>query len=1386
MANEFIKNPILLITLKRGEKFKFTQQQILLAGDAPTAIVSECKKFLSTGKYSPVLQTFYGKKWKQKLLGQVEGSGELNIDSLLSDEDVAKRVVTPPTVKPIIGQVDTSIAIYADDNINQIKNKIYLLTGILPFKQHLFIQHNEDIIPLKYEIRTLERVIVNILNIMDSGQTIAEIPIDVILYQNKEQIRVDAQDHFITFGELYKRYGTTTLFMANIDDFVVSVADQFQTDMLYYGFYIKYWPMLSRDAFTTFSKTKGEKLSDSWPLLDFPSSAIAKQIANERQILRDKYDLFTDAESGYKKFPAFREYASIVTGLVKSAQITTRSFNILPIIDMRELFNSLKTTRNVPIIVANLFLGGRAFSLTKIFNGKEQYYGNYKSKLLTPFIESISLLIVYEEPIILVIDRYGTHFIKSYWNESKKMTFSSILRIIPTLVNPVIDLINAFGRPVFKSPIRLQHVRKYYSEFSKIEASIYLLKSVAIDNLVQFIREGFKEDIEAGILIPADVSGKFFLQKGIQPAGSIDYSYLTDKKAVSSLSEMLNTKTITIQHGTIGIKIDVDNLTEEEFTNFHKYISARLFRIISKGSYKEVKQAQAPRSRAKLLKMRDPVLYNFREHNSKIVYTRICQQKRQPIMYTIEEYNSFPKSVRDTMIKYWNYTTSSPVYYQCPNKKFKYLNFLAKYHPKKFCIPCCGINSPYDSEKGKRISVYQGCMQDHKYEDNQIESRYVMTYGKPLDPDRVGHLPGFLEKFIENNTSEEQLAIVAEFLGVKYSIKKILKITRNNKVKNYEVNTLLHLLPPEILQVVKRPVKNPELYKKIMEASSDPLLLNNDNEIHILDGIYRLAKAHVEGKKVVPYKNITQKQLKKIEGDQKETLKKIRHYLYGVTQNSKTNDIGALFAFATALNLDFAEYIHLVLKNINTEKFPYLLNGNVKRYFTNFDDMKKQISRLTMEDVYCPVWNELFIDIMRIYMNISTLLFDDNTPEITGTSIKIQVQNDISVIIPNIANIDQLGHDFVLLFRKFRKGKNIFSHNHVYACIFTISLHDFFKKKLIHQKIFPDTNQFIAVLSDIIKQRFILRKEPDTIFVNKSGLSYYGKFKEGIFPINYHASIGEPLMVPRKGSFQNCRIFLDNNGITPNNIIVFEGKAIGLGAGTHRYYFNPIAFTTVKQAYPGADKYTQKYDPDTINKEIQKPSKTENIDVSKALYKKYQYQLMVIEFMRYFDAERNESLRKKIAAKWDKEAVTSYMYDKKLKELDILCLNELITDANKHYDMVLLRNTFDSLTFHFDELSLNALRNNPEDTKTIIARIAKQIFVDAEPGFTEVTSCEKNAGHCKKGKMILKDKKLVEVFCNDLINPLKREYLLSSIFQFKVLNKFYFTKNKTEKIYSNL
>lgn len=941
-----------------------------------------------------------GKKQKpEKELEPVES------DNLI--KDVKKEKLETKIKKPVKSEYNkivfiNNVKVYPEDRISEFKEKIYLstlinnnvITELNLYKQHLYSiindtnneKENDQVITIKYKFMVDSNINIDIRKLFNykNSSKILNIPVDTMLYQNKDLIQVESMEYFTTLLDLYQSFNVRKYYVISVDEFIdpeknlikeLSTNDQYQFQLLYYGFIIKYWPIMTLDVFTLFINNEGD-IKNSYPDLALSQNALIKKYNEESRILDYKYNLLTEyankktSSKDFEKYnPEFSIFSdknikkeSIIGVAIKTAtlsNITTHTEDISSQIkiNIRNLFSLLEASADIPLIKAKLLVDGRIITLTKIKSPNvvenekddiQKIYEKIKYRLQMPYYNTILIAIKIKNIsignsvgistdmdsnyLIFTIYDNGKYNIKSLWDEEIQMDFRKIYEIINENVSPVIETINNYGRTVFESVRRLSLIKRNATEFSSLNMSMFW--KIPITRLAfTKIYELIKQDMQSNIIKPIDSSIEkpnadtnsysYYIIKGIteydlnQLYRTLNtnnyYEYLSNARVKQKWNSIVEKgRNVEITHRTSDIKIEIQGLKEKEFTNFYQYIISFLYRVekeilSKKESIEKIQKLDVSDSNInKLLKSRDPELYIFKRFGSNIVYSRICQKGKQPIPYLPDEYDLLDNKIKQKAVKYWNFTTKSPMYYVCPNKKYPYLNFLVGNHPKGYCLPCCKITPPYEyelngnvkksnntgsskndqSEKAedqdeenelekttKKEHIYNICMQHHVYteQDTQsAQSRYIMNYGKPVDIGRIGKLPDIIDRYLLYNLEDKEIietsnqTITRDFgNGEKvYAVNLLWKITKNNKIFEEPVNKYKGFLESKswsgqteqfnAIEIIDNPGLSPEHFNRISNADlSYPIIVYDDvknNIFQVLDGVHRIAKILLEAK----------------------------------------------------------------------------------------------------------------------------------------------------------------------------------------------------------------------------------------------------------------------------------------------------------------------------------------------------------------------------------------------------------------------------------------------------------------------------------------------------------------------------------------------------------
>lgn len=203
-----------------------------------------------------------------------------------------------------------------------------------------------------------------------------------------------------------------------------------------------------------------------------------------------------------------------------------------------------------------------------------------------------------------------------------------------------------------------------------------------------------------------------------------------------------------------------------------------------------------------------------------------------------------------------------------------------------------------------------------------------------------------------------------------------------------------------------------------------------------------------------------------------------------------------------------------------------------------------------------------------------------------------------------------------------------------------------------------------------------------------------------------------------------------------------------------------------------------------------------------------------MEFISYIDNDRNELLRENIIKIINN---TTSNIDE-IKELLIEYPNDykkILDEYNNflnNYDKKLFIKNISSMIYSFDRINLNKLKKLSdsyyklkEDDKKhrkselykLLDKISRKIIEFGEPDFNNYTSenifipcsTKKKLGYCVKYKLIMDESKYenyINIFIDDIVNPIKRDYILSSILTSNVNKNFEFKKKTDEEIYINI
>lgn len=1488
MSTVFTLNPIKLNIISTKNTIKKT---VVFIGIVPNEVKNELMKIESSGKYdikNKNLIKFYGKKWYIRIglkKSLIEGGDEFSFDDESNEQiddvilDISKNTDsndqfivenelkqikegtnhsninearnaleressydkenmisleeldeieeqnTPniyiDDIKPtLISQItqtdgklkitfifdDPYISIYPEDKILEFKKKIYAILEIPIFRQHIWYVYQGRTYSLNYSIFDNNSLLyINVQNMLSKYNSVTAppdliegIPVDARYYQKKTFLKVVAHDTFSIMDDYYHKYGITEFNLLDLEDFIspsrkllVSVInDKYQLELIYYGFIILYWPMLSLQAFSDYIKLPSNIIK-YYPELQQPVQELVQLYKLEKKIIDEKIDLITNP----KKKEDLKKLRGAITNSITESIISVLKYqnSKSTIVFIRNLFDRFQLSENIIGIKCYITHNGKKIILNKSYKG----HGFIKEIIN---MDSIVFKIVVDtatataKTINLELFKNGNYVIKSTWLDENQYDFDDVFNICLKLTTPIIDKINSLGSCVLALKKTLPIMNKNNSKFTEIGMSMFYKKSFT-ETQFGILKNIMADYRKAGIIkdrLVEKSTVEYYFSKGMYQfkADRIErvitvnnyYDFLTDgitKHKWFSIFE--KTRITKLHHRVSDIKIEIKGIKENEFFIFYNFILT-LFYLFNKKDIpsntdkKENNQLSAENKLKKILrdlKEQDPVLYKFKKKNNvENVYSKICQKPYQPMLLNKQGYDALPTDKKNNAIKYWNFTTNKDAYYTCPNPKYPHIKFIVKRHPNDYCIPCCKKTQITQNTKDAKKIIYDICMNDHKYEKIErtitLGSRYIMSYGKDVEPGRLSRLP---------------------------------------------------------------------------ENSLEPLF----------------------------YETYSVKD----QGVDQECMTTDGYYLYGVDQNIKNiSNVGILIILIHATDTNIQDFINKIINllKISPNKFRILLDGEIGKYFKNLTDFIDQVQLIffgngLVDNTYTSMpipWNEIFINIAYLFLNINVIYFQHNT------------HDSIKLILPSyITNKDQfVSSDFtnLLILQKRKK----------FYPIYLLNTDVFFKVKMINQKLFNFNDSIIVIISRLVSAHFdkkIKQNITDNItlaviqsfvqdsdykinklFVNSSNMCYYihitQKNKNIYIPIDlsYHVTSSKINityeMFLRSKSNMDISVFMSfvdefnywiakksekacmtrpdvdkklplEQRVQPihpyikiynwlvlanvNQTINNDSIVIGFMAHNINYYVNNIKLSAALKI-KNAPVIQVFYDPDVINKDIYAKSKAISDNrcktIGKSIYKSNLYQLLLLEFMTVFNGQKNIDIRKKIKQK------LLGNFNKDFNDL-MNDISKIVTDhgdydkiktqicefVNSHHSKFLLFHEIDDSFYKFDRELFECIKKLPtEKIYKELEKISSKFVIHGDVSSLKdfefpnmFTTCQNknNEKYCKNNKLIIDKntlKKLLEILTADLLNPVKEKWIFSSIFSDNVINFFKFIKRPDELI----
>lgn len=1000
----------------------------------------------------------------------------------------------------------TDVHIYPEDKIEEIKEKLYLASGLPTYRQHVFWAGNNNI-QTPYTLISEGVYAVDAMSSLcgisagkqtpdfaqkSSTQHMFGAPIDTHLYDNRRIIRVEAKDQFITVQNIMEGSSDfkNTFYVIDIEEFVKpyetslqeAIKDTYQFDLYYYGFVIKYWPQMTTEVFYDFITAEPE-LYIKYPDLAKSKSYLKTLYTEEAKIINANYSMTNAMETLVRN--------KHVTLAITQMTVTTTSKKRFQV-NIRNLFDKMSVSRCYPQIHAFVEHEGQKYFLKKA-------HVNNQSDIVFPVTmrqgftiaislrksdqdnfhkrESISTM-ENEQSKYLFLNIYpdGRYFCRSVWNEEEMADFDRITKTIKMFVNPILEQINSLKRYVFPNGGEFELLAKSNVKYHSLNVCVFwkkVLSESLFKNLKIMLNDYNVANITSTRGITSAGSFSFMFRKGITEfdlsiidrvisAANIEtmknyYTHYSNNTLKQKWYQLYDGRVVNMSHRITDVKFEVINIKEGEFKIFYNYIVSFIAKALCNPAMKTrgevVIQDDSKINKLRKLRETDPELYNLKKYGSKKVYSIMCQNPRQPIVYTDDEVANMNKS---SLIKFWNMTLNKPAYYACNNKKYPHMAFITGVHPKKYCLPCCsklklsniGLRKDKSGKiykrrerdtESRRLQINNVCLNKYSFSEADMETsdaivyKHIMNYGKDLSEGRISKLPNTSlrvlmqsslyqynvnvedsdeEEESNDNSEEKKSATIAK-------PNKQAKLHSKTQSKNHNKTHNKHRSKPHSKPYTKTHTKtHTKQYSKKRGGQIDETLKefieNDEPEFNVADYFSEEAEENDSDfeDEILGGEQTTTEESKEI-----TTTKQIfDFYVFGVKQNFPSiNAVGILYVVAGVLDLHINELLLQFISRLQQDPkiFLTLLNGTLAESFSNLSEMVNLMRKIFLNNETVDIldrikfkkWPELFSELASYYFNVHVIVFIDdknkgdtmilNIPESCATAITSGISKEM-------------------------------------------------------------------------------------------------------------------------------------------------------------------------------------------------------------------------------------------------------------------------------------------------------------------------------------------------------------------------------------------------------
>ncbi|KAG7394165.1 hypothetical protein PHYBOEH_005559 [Phytophthora boehmeriae] len=642
---------------------------------------------------------------------------ELDFEELLNTDEPAP-VVTPTnksTKQVAVKDSISNLVLYTKDKITDVAEKIALATGIDPYKQYLWLPNAK---------RSLDGDEISLMSHWANAiNTVDEYPVDA-------HYKVDrsAQPYIESFASdsaiVITCISLDSIISSKTKMQMIARSDAESFGLIYTNIIQRFFPSLSYAMFAQYLADESQ-LRIKFEDLEFDREATKEKLAQLSKLIpelnKQKRVTIESTEC----------LSTITTGMI----LASKYANQVPRVNTMKLFQDIDIITLTDVAMIDLYRLDNEQRPIRIRKEpqRDQYRlakddmlmssGLYTRKSLVYLRAMVVTLLPKDEyeTIMIVVDQFGTLWIKTQPSQMHAFSKSAFLKFITPTVDAIIREFNSHD-----------------SAFVSHERFMTLCgSSSCLYNIVSSSSKiTFKFPVNYQKLL--DLVSDKFLATGLMTPFVVDWSkrkhavtYFELRYGVTRSAESGNKHKVVEFKNARGVAmISLSNLDMPESDLYVDFIG----RIVIGNS----KQLKAQEDSQEQLTAIDPILYRPRVTSD--MYSRICQKRFQPIVTTAAEPGA---------VKYHNFTFNKPEYYKCRSKHAPILGFIQNKHEKGFCLPCCRKTLPAVDIKDACIAqtdeskTQQATSSTYKieYPIHEVANSKIM-HRRVILPAYVGHLFG--------------------------------------------------------------------------------------------------------------------------------------------------------------------------------------------------------------------------------------------------------------------------------------------------------------------------------------------------------------------------------------------------------------------------------------------------------------------------------------------------------------------------------------------------------------------------------------------------------------------------------------------------------------------